>query len=97
MEDAERQRVIVRQNVLSRAVEMRIAGLIDDNDVINLAERFERWVLGKSDQKQQISNEGETCTKCGQKNVPEKVVKYSMDKFNKVFCYNCQNEIRNNS
>lgn len=39
-----KQKVIVRQNVLNRAVELYLAGKIEEKDVLEKAEELEEWV-----------------------------------------------------
>lgn len=45
------ERVIIRQNVLNRAVDMYIADKIESTEVIPMAESFEAWILGKKEVK----------------------------------------------
>lgn len=39
--------MIVRQNVLNRAVDMYVGGKIERESILDVAEEFEAWVLGK--------------------------------------------------
>ena len=48
--------MIVRQNVLARAVEMYIAGKITKEEIITTAETFEKWVQTGKLMAQQIVN-----------------------------------------
>jgi hypothetical protein len=42
--EEKKQKVIVRQNVLNRAVELHLAGKIEENKILEKAEELEEWV-----------------------------------------------------
>lgn len=90
----EKDKIIVRQNVLNRAVELLINGNIDQNAMFTVAEEMEAWVW-------KATNTGiaaatgpkpvlAKCEMCDVGIKSQKVIDYSKKMFNKVLCYECQ-------
>jgi len=88
-----KERIIVRQNVLHRAVDLYIADKITPqsiDDLLEYAEKLEAWVLQEITETKPTENKEEACAECGTEKMTKDVKKFSKEKYDKILCFPCQ-------